>query len=214
MKIIVVANSKGGAGKTTLATNLAVECSKAGKSVLLVDSDDQGSSMGFRGLRETPDIKAMAITKPTLDQDLKDFSFDYIVVDVGGKDTGVFRSAIMAADLLLIPTLPSQYDIWAAGDTVEVLELCRCRKDIEARIVLNRLIPNTNISSDTETALAEYADKAPVAKTKIVSRVAFSESINSGLGVSEYEPGGKAALEIQSLFKEVQAILEGENKDG
>ena len=87
MKIIVVANSKGGAGKTTIATNLAVECSRAGKSVFLIDADEQGSSIGFRGLRKTADIKAMAITAPTLHEDLKDFDFDYIVVDVGGKDT-------------------------------------------------------------------------------------------------------------------------------
>ena len=210
MKIIVVANSKGGVGKSTIAANLAVEFARAKKRVLLVDADVQGSSMGFRGEREAEDIKAMAITEPTLDKDLKYFTnFDYIVVDAGGRDTGVFRSAILAADLLLIPTLPSQYDIWACSDTIEVLELCRCRKDIEARIVLNRIIPNSRIEAGTMEALQDFQDKAPLAETKIVSRVAFGESVNQGLGVSEYDPGGKAAQEMQSLFAEIMDILKG-----
>lgn len=213
MKIITVANSKGGVGKSTISANLAVEMVRAGHRVLLVDADVQGSCVGFRGLRETADIKVMSMTTPTLDKDLVDFNFDYIIVDAGGRDTGVFRSAILAADLLLIPTLPSQYDIWACGDTIEILELCRCRKNIEARMVLNRIIPNSRIEKGALGALQEFEEKVPLAETKLVSRVAFSESVNCGMGVSEYEPDGKAALEMKSLFEEVMGILKG-NEDG
>ena len=209
-KIITVANSKGGAGKTTIATNLAVEFAHDGHRVLLVDADEQRSSMSFRRMREAQDIKAMSITEPTIDVDLPAFDFDYIIVDVGGTDTDVFRSAILAADLVLIPTQPSQYDIWAAKTTIDTLDLCRCRKDIIGLIVLNRVTPNSNISDDAAVALDSFKSKAPLAKSRLASRVAFGESVNHGMGVSEYEPGSKATYEIQELYSEVLGILDGE----
>jgi len=209
-KVITIANSKGGAGKTTVATNLAVEFAQDKNRVLLVDADEQRSSMGFRRMREAQDIQAMSITEPTIDVDLPAFDFDIIIVDVGGTDTDVFRSAILAADLVLIPTQPSQYDIWAAKTTIETLDLCRCRKDIIGRIVLNRVTPNSNISGDAAEALEHFKNKAPLTESRLASRVAFGESVNHGLGVSEYDPGGKAAYEIKALYKEVLGILDGE----
>jgi chromosome partitioning protein len=210
-KIIVVANSKGGAGKTTLATNLAVEFAHDGSRVLLVDADEQGSSMDFRRMRELKDIQAMSITEPTIDIDLPAFDFDFIVVDVGGKDTDVFRSAILAADLLLIPTRPSQYDLLGVKKTVETLDLCRFKKDIVARVVLNAVVFNSNISGDISEALEHFKSKAPLAKNHLSSRVVFAESVTCGQGVSEYEPKGKAAHEIQGLYIEILDILERES---
>lgn len=214
-KIITVANSKGGPGKTTIATNLAVEFSHDGHRVLLVDADVQGSSLKFRKVRKKrqvevkQEINAMAFIEPTLDLDLPSFNYDYIIVDVGGADSEVFRSAILAADLVLIPTRPSQYDIWEAKETIETLEKCRMKKDIPARLVLNQVIPNTNISSSSREALKHFAAKAELARTQLGLRVAFEESVNFGEGVSEFEPGGKAVKELQGLYCEVLDILEG-----
>jgi len=69
--IITIGNSKGGVGKSTIACNLATIAAKQGKKVLLVDADPQASSLGFRSIRKEDDIKATAITTPTLHKDLK-----------------------------------------------------------------------------------------------------------------------------------------------
>ena len=95
MKVVVVANQKGGVGKSTLACNLAVCAAKDGKKVMLIDADPQASTMTFRERRGAEDISAVSIVKPTLLQDVKNFSnFDLIFIDAGGRDNSLFRSAM------------------------------------------------------------------------------------------------------------------------
>ena len=206
MKIVTIGNSKGGVGKSTIATNLAVCAVKNGKKTLLVDADIQGSAQGFRSLRETDDVKCVSITSPTLNKDLKDFaSYHLIVVDAGGRDSKVFRSAVAAADLLIIPVLPSVYDVWAASDTIDVLKEIRVAKDIEARILLNMLMPNTIMGRETLDALEDYSEDAPLLESKIHARASFKNCVAKGLGVVEFEPKSKAADEMRSLYNEITA---------
>ncbi len=205
--VITVASTKGGVGKSTIAVNLAVEAAKDGKRVLLVDSDIQGSSIGFRAAREKDDIKAMSIITNTLHRDLRDFqNFNYIIVDVVGRDTGVFRSALLAADMVIIPVLPSQYDIWAAADNVENIRLARVVKEFKAYFLFNQVIQGTKISGEATAALEEIIgeDGIKLMESQLVSRVAYKNSISKGLGVSEYEPNGKAASEIHALYNEIK----------
>jgi plasmid segregation oscillating ATPase ParF len=207
MKTIVIANTKGGVGKSTIACNLAVEGAKDGKKILLVDSDTQGSSVAFRACRDRDDIQAMSIFTPTLHKDLKEINnFDLIIIDAGGRDGKVFRSAILASDLVIIPILPSQYDIWAASDTMEVLKEARVYKDkLPALFVFNQVIQNTNVAKEADEAIKEImtGNDVALANTVIYSRVAFKHSISKGLGVSEYEQQGKAAAEVKSLYNEI-----------
>ena len=205
--VITVASTKGGVGKSTIAVNLAVEAARDGKRVLLVDSDIQGSSIGFRAARERDDIKAMSIITSTLHRDLGDFkNFDCIIVDVGGRDTGVFRSALLAADIVIVPVLPSQYDIWAAADNVENIRLARVVKEIKAFFLFNQVIQGTKISGEATAALEEIIgdDGIRLMESQLVSRVAYKNSISKGLGVSEYEPNGKAAAEMHALYDEIK----------
>ena len=90
--IITLGNTKGGVGKTTIAVNLAVEAVKDGKTVLLIDTDPQGSSIAFRTERETDDIKAVALVSDKLHKDIQGFvsAFDFIVIDAGGRDNADF----------------------------------------------------------------------------------------------------------------------------
>jgi chromosome partitioning protein len=210
MKIITVGNTKGGVGKSTLATNLAVEASLDGKRVLLVDADIQQSSEGFLTERELDDISGITKLTPNLHKVLKepDYNFDLIIIDAGGRDSFLFRSAIAAADFLLIPTTPSQFDIWSTKDTIAMLEEVRIAKPkLAARMVLNLTIPKTVISQDARKALMDYKDICPLTETTLYSRVAYKYSVVVGQGVSEYEPGGKAAQEIQSLYEELMTII-------
>lgn len=209
MKVVTVGNTKGGAGKTNTAVNLAVAAAKQGLRVLIVDADVQASAMSFRALRDDDLIRTAAITTPTIHKDVGAFTgMDLILIDVGGRDSTVFRSAIAAADLLIIPVLPSVYDIWAAGDTLELLQEARSfNVETPARIFLNQVVPNTIMGREADEALADFAQAAPLLETRVYHRQAFKNAAAQGLGVVELEPSGKAAKEINALLAEILSLV-------
>src|SRR5437868_13411085 len=108
--IIVVGGIKGGSGKTTVATNLAVIRSKGGADVLLVDADDQETATDFTVLRNErmdgnagyTSIKLAGPAVRTQTQRLAD-KYQDIIIDTGGRDTTSQRAALTIADLLLVP---------------------------------------------------------------------------------------------------------------
>lgn len=212
MKVISVVNQKGGVGKSTIACNLAVCALNDNKKTLLIDADPQGSSLSFRAIREADDLKAVSITQPTIHKDISDFNnFDLVIIDAGGRDNTLFRSAVTAASkgILLIPVLPSQYDIWATEDTFKILKEARVYVDIEAYAVFNQTIQNTNISKEAKEALEELTAESDIKllNTVLFSRVDYKKSISKGLGVVEYEPKGKASAEMKSLYQEIKGAL-------
>lgn len=212
MKVIAVANQKGGVGKSTIACNLAVSAVNNGKRTLLIDADPQGSSLSFRAIREADDLKAVSITQPTIHKDIGDFeNFDLVIIDAGGRDNALFRSAMSAAakGILLIPVLPSQYDIWATEDTFNVLKEIRVYLDIPAFAVFNQTIQNTTVSQEAKETLEEITAENDIKllKTVLFSRVDYKKSISQGLGVIEYQPKGKAAEEVTNLYNEIKGIL-------
>ncbi|MBF0466990.1 MAG: AAA family ATPase [Nitrospirae bacterium] len=201
--IITIGNTKGGVGKSTIACNLAVTAACHGKKSLLIDADVQGSSLTFRASRERDDIQALAVTTPTLHKDLNRFSgLDLIIIDSGGRDNAVFRSAIMASDALIIPCLPSQVDFWAASDVIEILKEARVYKDITAYFLLNQLIPHTNLAKDAREAIKDFDPEVKLLATVLHNRVAYKNSFGQGQGVIEW-PDAKASDEIKSLYQEL-----------
>ena len=220
MHIVTVGNTKGGTGKSTVATNLAVEGCRRGLRTLLIDTDLQQSSMSFRAMRERDDLTAMTVTTPTLHKDLRRMEgYDLIVIDTGGRfargNTAdpaavVFKSALMATDILLIPMQPSIYEVWAAQDTIDLLREARVyRDDLLARFIMNGVIPKRALSRDVAASMKQYQEDAPVLATRLHYTEEFKKSVGRGLGVVESAPGSKPAKEITSLFDEIIKVLEG-----
>ena len=203
--ILTIGATKGGVGKSTIATNLSVLAAQNGKSVLLVDADIQASSMAFRAIREQDDIQAIQITTATLHKDLTQFKQDWIIVDAGGRDSGTFRSAIMSSDILIIPCLPSSVDFWAADDVIEILKEARVYKEIDAYFILNQVIPKTKLASEIVEAMNVFNEHASLLNSKLCSRIAYKNAFSEGKGVIETSDK-KAAEEVKKLYNEIKKI--------
>ncbi len=202
--IISVQNQKGGVGKSTLSVHVAFELAKQRKT-LLIDTDPQGSSRDWAAIRESePPFPVVGMDRPTIHRDISKFTADYnhIVIDGPPRVSELARSGIICADLILIPVQPSPYDVWAAEETVKLLQEASVYKEnLKGVFVVNRKIVNTSIGREVNQALAEYG--IPVLKTHVCQRVSFADSASSGSVVQEVDPTGKAANEIRLLVKEI-----------
>ena len=205
--IISVQNQKGGVGKTTLAIHISyvLSDSQNQKRVLLIDADPQGSSRDWAAAREDePPFSVVGLDRPTIHRDLPKLSegYDYVVIDGPPRVTDLARSAIVAADLVVIPIQPSPYDVWAAHDVVDLIkEASVFKENLKAVFVINRKIVNTAIGRDVVEALREYS--LPVASSSVCQRVAFAESAANGQTVMELNSKSSASKEIKALVKEL-----------
>jgi chromosome partitioning protein len=206
--ILAVLNQKGGVGKTTLAIHLATGLALQGTRVLLVDADPQGSARDWAAARAgAPLFPVIGLDRPTLHRDLPTLAADYqhVVIDGPPRATDLTRSAILAADLVLIPVQPSPYDIWACAEIVALLkEATVFKENLKAVFTVNRKIVNTAIGREAGDALAAYG--LPVLRSSIAQRVVFAEVAARGSTVVETAPHSPAAQEITALLHE---LLEG-----
>jgi len=218
MEIFVVANVKGGVGKSTIAVNLAVAKSLEGKKVLVIDTDLQANALSFVELRRQngkEDITGILLPKPVVHKQIEDFKgFDVAVIDVGAKDTQTFRSALVASfrGKLIIPVLPSPYDVWTLEDTLKVvkeiyenLEMIYGEKK-QPFVVLNQLI-HSKISEDTLSALRDLGEQYnfKLLNSKLYQRVVYRKSLSEGKGVLEMNDP-KAKIEFESFVRELSLV--------
>ena len=115
--IVIVGGEKGGVGKTTIATHLAVARKAAGRSVLLVDADPQGTATTWMDMRKDKNVQQVPIISmkgQKVHIDLREQAKHYqdLVVDTGGADSHEFRSALLAADTVVLPLRPGSFDFW------------------------------------------------------------------------------------------------------
>ena len=210
MKVIAVLNQKGGSGKTTIATQLARGLQLQGHSILLVDSDQQGSARDWRAVDEDNPVPVIGLDRPTLDKDLKNVSDkDFVVIDGSPQATTLAISAIKAADFILIPVQPSPYDVWATSDLVDLVKQRIEMTDgkLKAAFVVSRAIQNTNIGKEVATVLLDYG--LPVLDTRIMQRVSYPNSASLGKTVFDTESANSNAVqEMTALVNEVKTFFD------
>jgi chromosome partitioning protein len=130
--ILVVGGTKGGSGKTLLATNLTVIRAQSGQDVLLIDADDQASATLFTRQREQrtegkPLYTAMQSFEADVIAQVRSLAskYDDIIIDVGGRDTASQRAALAVAETLLMPFAPTSVDLWTDDKVITLLKDAR-----------------------------------------------------------------------------------------
>ncbi len=215
--IITVAQQKGGAGKTTMALQLAVAWQKMGFKVALIDIDPQGSAGAWSHMRarvlgdkyDGPEVVAITGWRMVGELSrLKQYGFDIIMVDSPPRAEAEVSIAVRSSDMVIIPLQPSPMDVWASKPTLQFAH----KERVPALIVMNRINTRTKLAAQMiEEAQLLGAD---VATATVGSRVALAASLAEGKGVMETAPSSVAGQEISALAREVLKRIKSLNKKG
>ena len=187
MPVIAIVNQKGGVGKTTLSTNLAVAFAEY-STVLVLDADAQGSSQEWAEIQKQRRLNLevrRAGDASRLLQDARRLAseYDWVIIDGPAGTSRTSAEAVRAADLVLIPAKPSPYDVWAASDIVEAVKARQSSSGgaPKAAFVITMSRPRTLLGRQIEAALEEYGFPALSART--TERVAYPQMAIEGESV-------------------------------
>jgi chromosome partitioning protein len=209
--IVALLNQKGGVGKTTLALHLAGAWVRHGKRVTLIDADLQRSALDWSEQRAKEGLPRLfgviGLARDTLHREAPELARDarHVVIDGPPRITGLMRSALLAADLVLTPAQPSPFDGWASGEMLKLIVEARIFRPQLARFVLNRCGARTIIARETAELLVDHGP--PVLGSTIGQRVGFADAARSGRLVGEIDDDGPAGREIASLTVEIERLM-------
>jgi chromosome partitioning protein len=214
-KIIAVVNQKGGAGKTTLSMQLAGSFSLRKHKVLVVDADPQGTATRWAASADDQQlfpasVVGLSAANSKVHREVKKFLNDYqlIIIDCPpAADSPVPQSALLVADLALVPIIPSPLDMWATVGIKEVIRnVSDVNEDLKARLVLNQCQPNTTLAKEALEVLPEFGIE--LCKTYLQNRQAYRQSAVFGQTVHQFGSKAREAVEeIESLADEIEIVL-------
>lgn len=201
--ILTVGGTKGGTGKSTVATNLAVMRSLDGHDVLLIDADDQQSSSDFtiQRNRQHPDVGAgytsVNLTGPAVRTETLRLKAKYedIIIDVGGRDTTSQRAALAVSDCLVVPFVPRSFDIWTIEQITQIVaEMQAANPTLKTYTFINKADARGQDNEDAAELLREN-EVLNFVDIFIGYRKAFGNAAGAGLAVTEVKPQDPKAVE-------------------
>lgn len=205
MYVVSAIGQKGGSGKTTLALSLAVEAERHGLSVLVVDLDPQASASSWSDRREaqTPVVvSAQPVRLAKIVQEARERGADLVLVDTPARSDTAHAEAAKVADLVLIPSRLTALDIETVGRTIELVRLAG---GAPVAVVFTATPPRGARREQAEAVVASLG--VPVCPASLGQRAAFADSMTVGMTAAEFEPGGKAANEIEQVYRFVEKAL-------
>ena len=212
--IILVANTKGGAGKSTMACNIAVVLAQQTRDVLIFDADRQSSSAEWQAERKLHHADNPRITTVQrygeIDETIESLAprFDYTLIDVSGRDSDEMRSALLICDVLLVPVRPSQFDLSSLHTMAGIVRnASRINKKMAPYAFLS-IAPTNPKGVEVEQACELIRSGYPefVLMTTIIrDRKIYRDATAVGLGVTEVED---RADSVKSAHAEMHALVE------
>jgi chromosome partitioning protein len=204
---IILAQTRGGVGKTTLAVNLAVERSRAGRDLLLVDADEQATASDFTAIRTeqlgNPGYTSVQLSGAAVRTQVMQMAgkFHDVIIDAGGRDTAGLRAALTVADVAVVPFQPRSFDIWTLDKVADLIAEARgYNPGLRAVAVLNFADAQGADNEAAATAL-KGAPGIDFLDTPIGRRKAFPNAAAEGRSVGELKRlDPKASAELAALM--------------
>jgi chromosome partitioning protein len=215
-RVIAIVNQKGGAGKSTLTMHLAGSLGRRQYKVLVVDADTQGTAT--RWAASAPDdapfpaaINGLNAAEDKVHREVAKFvdDYHYIVIDCPpALESIIPRSALLIADLALVPVVPSPPDLWAAVGIRRLIESTQLNNTaLKAKLVINDLEPNTTVAQKVRDIFPEFG--IPFTASVIHHRTAYRQAAAYGSTVHTLKRAQAAIAEIEALTTEILLLLEG-----
>lgn len=203
MQVVVMANTKGGAGKSTVTVHLSAKAAEADGPVCVMDVDPQGNSAQWWNEREATDVQFAKIDFSDLENQLRSLSeagFKYVFIDTPPLMVENVQRVIEVADLVIVPTRPSPMDLKKLGPTVGMCKAVGKRP----LFVIVGATQRARITTDSAIALSVHGAVAP---TVLYQRTDYAASVGDGRTAQELDPTGRSAEEIEQLWTFVKSVL-------
>lgn len=209
--VIAVASQKGGSGKSTLLTALAGALASR-VSVQVIDADPQRTTATWWELaKEQPALSSIELAEfaqPDLHRQVFDDEHA-VLIDCPGRLDNILRSALMAADVLLVPLQPTHADAWALPLLAEQLAAAkkhRSGRPLRAAVVLNRVKPNTRLARGFDENAGNLPDGFELLRSRVRDLTDFQVALGEGTTPQLLKPRGNAAMDVAALAQEVQLL--------
>lgn len=206
MKIVALLNEKGGAGKSTVAINLACALHRQGRNVVLIDSDPQGTVRDWREASpEGADLPPVVVLdRPDmLLSGIKTIAAEIAVIDTSAKAEKMAANVVRISDIAIIPVQPSGADVWASAAAVKLIQSKRdVGGEIEAAFLATRVSSSTNLSREIKKGeWNEYG--IDMLDQTVSNRVSYAQALTDGVSIYETRDG-RARAEIDLIIQEME----------